>query len=64
MPVTAGVIGEDAVSATITLLDVAAKVSRPADRNIAESLPLLWGAGVSPLLEEFFSMLTENIGRL
>jgi hypothetical protein len=52
------------VPATITLLDVAAKGSRPADRNITESFPLLWGDGVSPLLEEFFSMLTENIGYL
>lgn len=50
--------------ATITLLDVAAKGSRPADRNITESFPLLWADGVSPLLEEFFSMLTENIGYL
>ena len=64
MPVTARVIRDDAVSALITLLDVAAQGSRPADRNIAESFPLLWGDGVSPLLEEFFSMLTEDIGYL
>jgi len=64
MPVTAGVIREDAVPATITLLDVSAPGSRPADRNLAESFPLLWGDGVSPLLEEFFSLLREHIGYL
>jgi hypothetical protein len=48
----------------IALLNVAAQGSRPADRDIAESFPLLGGDGVSPLLEEFFSMLPENIGHL
>ena len=64
MPITARVIRDDAVSTLITLLDVAAQGSRPAGRNIAESFPLLWGDGVPPLLEEFFSMLTEDIGYL
>ena len=49
---------------TIALLDVAAQGSRPADSNIMESFPLLGGDGVSPLVQELLSMLTEDIGYL
>jgi hypothetical protein len=52
------------VSAEITLFEVAAQGSRPADRNIAESFPLLWGDGVSPLFQKLFSMPTEDSGYL
>ena len=48
----------------ITLFDVAAQGSRPADSNIMESFALLGGDGVPPLIQELLSMLTENIGDL
>ena len=50
--------------ATITLFDVTPQGSRPAGADIAESFPLLWGYGVSPLFQEFLSMLAEDIGYL
>jgi hypothetical protein len=63
-PHKAGVIGDYLVRAMIALLNVAAQRNSPANTDVAEGFPLLWGDGVSPALQKLLSMLTEDIGHL
>jgi hypothetical protein len=46
----------------IALFDMPAKSGSAAGADVAESFPLLWGDGVSPLFQESRTILTEDIG--
>ena len=46
----------------ITLFDMPAQSGSAAGADVAESFPLLWGDGVSPLFQESCTILTEDIG--
>ena len=48
--------------AMVAFLDVAAQGGSAADADVTESFPLLWGDGVSPLLQELPSMFAKDIG--
>ena len=48
--------------AMVALLDVAAQSGSAAGADVTESLPLLWGDGVPPLLQEFLPMFVKDIG--
>ena len=62
MPVTAGVVSDGAMRAMVAFLDVAAQSGSAAGADVTESFPLLWGDGVSPLLQELLSMFAKDIG--
>ena len=46
----------------VAFLDMTAQGGSAADADVTESFPLLWGDGVSPLLQEFLSMFAKDIG--
>ena len=48
--------------ATVAFLNMAAQGGSAADADVTESFPLLWGDGVSPLLQELLSMFAKDIG--
>jgi hypothetical protein len=48
--------------ALVAFLDVAAQSGSAAGTDVTESFPLLWREDSSPLLQEFLSMFTKDIG--
>ncbi len=46
----------------VAFLEMTAQGGRAADADVTESFPLLWGDGVSPLLQELLSMFAKDIG--
>ena len=50
------------MGAVVALLNVTAEGSRAARADIPESLPLLGRQHVSPAIEEFLTVLTEDVG--
>jgi hypothetical protein len=49
--------------AMVAFLNMTAQGGSAADADVTESFPLLWGDGVSPLLQELLSMFAKDIGR-
>src|ERR1051325_11168436 len=62
MTVAARPVGNHLVPAMVTLLDVCAKRSSTARTDVSECLPLLGRQHIPPAIEEFLTVLTENIG--
>jgi hypothetical protein len=62
MPVAAGSIFNHLMEAVVALLDVRAKGGCAACDDVLECLPLLGRQNVSPAIEEFLTVLAEDIG--